>query len=220
MKGMFVSMAGLGVGGAAIFGTMDSPDFERRINRSPTAVYSAFSAAMPSGSVGEAASDGMPAMMMRTVKQEGRSITFELLFDDRPAVTAELNFEPADDTGTATRMTAEVDINAYAIGSAFETEAGMALSLVPDSYVDARFADMMNEMVDEIEAGRALGPLGADRVGVRRRDSADVGDRRADARRAQREAVRPMSQATPMVDPNAAAEAYREGRPNPNGYSN
>ncbi len=218
MKGMLLSVAGLGAG-AAVFGTMDSPDFDRTIDRSPTAVYAAFSSFAEAGTISEAGSGDTPAVSLRIVKDEGSAISYELLFDERPAVTAQLNFEPAGEDGTATRMTAEVDVNAYAVGSAFETEAGMALSMVPDAYFDSRFADLMNELADEVEAGRPLQPLGAERIGVRPSDSVDVADRRAETRRAQREAVRPMTEATPMVDPNAAARAYRDGRPNPNdGY--
>ncbi len=218
MKGTLFSVAGLGVG-AAFFGTMDSPDFDRTIDRSPTAVYAAFSSVAEAGTIGGPDGDDLPAVTLRVVKQEGSAISYELLFDDRPAVTAQLNFEAANGEGTATRMTAEIDVNAYAVGSAFETEAGMALSLVPDSYFDSRFADLMNELADEVQAGRPLQPLGADRMGIRRSDSVDVADRRSETRRAQRDAVPPMTDAAPMVDPNAVARAYREGRPNPDSYT-
>lgn len=132
-------------------------------------------------------------------------------------VTAELNFAPAGEAGSATRMTAEIDIDAFELGSAFETEAGVALAMVPDAYFDRQFASFMGELADDIEAGRALPPLQANRVGVRNRASADVDDRRVDALRDQRAAVRPMTDARPMVDPEAAAEAHRRGQPNPNG---
>jgi len=108
-------------------------------------------------------------------------------------------------------------IDAFKIGSLYQTQAGVALSLVPDRYFDDRFAEVMNEFADDIEAGRSLRPLDAETAGVRRmRDSTDPDVRRAQARQAQREAVRPMNDARPTVDPNAAADAYLHGRRNPN----
>ena len=216
MKGMLVPVAGLDLGGAALFGTMDSPDFERTVNRPPTAVYAAFDATLPMESLAVPREDGMPAVEVRISKVEGRSIRYELLLHDRAAVTADLTFAPAGPDGTDTLMTAEIDIDAKAIGNGFETEAGMALSMVPESYIDRSFAELMDQAVDEIEAGRPLHAVDADDFGVRRRDHVDVDDRRYEARRAQREAVQPMNRPTPMVDPDAAARAYREGRPNPN----
>ena len=46
MKGMLLTVAGLGVGGAAWFG-MDGPDFDRMIERRPIEVYAAFSRLAP-----------------------------------------------------------------------------------------------------------------------------------------------------------------------------
>ena len=50
MRGFLLSVAGLGVGGAAWVG-MDGPDFDRTINRSPAAVYAAYSALSQEGTV-------------------------------------------------------------------------------------------------------------------------------------------------------------------------
>ena len=219
MKGFLIAVAGLGVGGAAYYG-YDTPDFDRTINRSPAAVYAAFSELAPEGSVTHDATDGMPRRMtVRTHKEADQSITYEVLLDDDPVLTAELAFAPAGDGGNATHMTAEFDIDAFKIGSLYQTQAGVALSLVPDRYFDDRFAEVMNDFADDIEAGRPLRPLDAETAGVRaRRDSTDVDVRRAQARSAQRAAVRPMNDARPMVDPNAAADAYLHGRSNPNDY--
>jgi hypothetical protein len=216
MKTFFIGVAGLGVGGAAWYG-MDSPDFDRTINRSPTAVYSAFATLSNEGTV-RAPSDNELGreVAIRTSKERGKSLRYEILIDDRPVLTADLTFEPAGEGGTATRMTAELDIDAMEIGSAFETEAGIALSMVPDSYIDAQFAHFMDELADDVEAGRTLPPLRSSNLGMHRRASADVRERRADALREQRAAVRPMTDARPMVDPNAAAQAHLNGRPNPN----
>src|SRR5688572_23942422 len=201
MKGLFIGVAGLGVGGAAWMG-MDSPDFDRTINRNPTAVYSAFAGLSNEGTV-RAPSDnelGRP-IAIRTSKERGKSLRYEILIDERPVLTADLNFEPAGDGTNATRLTAELDIDAMEIGAAFETEAGLALSMVPDSYFDAQFASFMDDLADDIEAGRPLPPLRSSTMGLRRRGSNEAAESRVADGRNRRDAVRPMNDARPMVDP-------------------
>ena len=217
MKNFIISVAAMGIGGAAWFGT-DSPDFDRTIDRPPAAVYAAF-AALPERTVTRAAPDGSEHVFsVRTAKVEGESIDYEVLLDGRPVITAEFDFAPAGEGGNATRMTAEFDIDAVEIGAAFETEAGVALALVPDAYFDRQFAAVMEDFAKDIEAGRPLVAPGEAEMGVRQRVPApSVQARRAEMRRSQREAVRPMNDARPMVDPNAAAEAHRRGQPDPNG---
>lgn len=217
MKQILFSMAGLGVGGAAFFGLSDGPDFDRNVERPPMAVYAAFSRLAQEGDVtrrGDPDKEGrVRTITLRTEKVRGESIHYEIILDDRPVITADLGFAPADESGDTTRMTAEIDIDTYDLGSAFETEGGVLLSMVPESYFDNQFARMMDDMAEDVEAGRPLRPLTLGRAGVRRqRASADVDDRRADAARERRAAVRPMMRAEPMVDPEAAAERYRSGR--------
>ena len=212
MKGMAFSMAALGAGGLAIVGT-DSPDFDRTINRPPSAVYAAFSALGEEGEISEPSGrDGVPAITRRIEKESGESIRYQILFGDKPVVTADLNFEAAG--GGGTRMTAELDLDAYAIGSAVESDAGVALAMLPDSAIDHQFAQLMENMVEDVEAGRTLTPLGLGQSGVQWRNDGgtDPNARRYRAQQAQREAVRPMNRAQPMVDPNQAARNYMNGR--------
>ena len=217
MKNFVLSVAGLGVGGAAWYG-IDSPDFDRTINRPPAAVYAAFSELSEEGTFAAPEDEDLGrTVSIRTVKAQGEAINYEILVDDRPVVTAELTFSPAGEGGSATRMTAEFDIDAFELGSAFETEAGVALSMVPDAYFDRQFAAFMSDLADDIEAGRPLPPLEGNRLGVRERGSAGAQPSRGAMMRDQRAAARPMTDARPMVDPEAAAEAYRRGQPNPNG---
>jgi len=132
-------------------------------------------------------------------------------------VEADLTFEPAGDDGRQTRMTAELDIDGYELGNAFQTDAGVMLSAVPDRFVDAQFSRFMEHMVRDIEAGRPLPPLGTSSMGVRQSTSArleaDPDYRRSRAEAQQRAAVRPMNDARPMVDPSRSADRYmRSGR--------
>ncbi len=212
MKSMIFSAAGLSLGGAAFMGLSDGPDFERAVARPPLSVYTAFSALAPEGVVTRHENhDGTGrTVTLRTSKRLSESIHYEIAFDDRPVVDVELTFE-GEAEGKSTRVTAELDIDAYELGSRFETEAGVALSMVPDSLIDVQFAQFMDDLVDDVEAGRPLPPLGLNSAGVRRqRASADVRERRADAARDRRAAVRPMARPTPMVDPNKVARTHRE----------
>ncbi|HYI64950.1 MAG TPA: hypothetical protein VEW71_08705 [Allosphingosinicella sp.] len=212
MKGLFVAVAGLGVGGAAYFG-IDGPDFDRVVDRRPIEVYAAFSALAPEGTRTHGPSGEVAkSVTLRVAKQRGEAITYEILFDNRPVVTAELNFEAAGEDGRQTRMTAELELDEYELGSAFETEGGIALSMVPEGFVDMQFANFMDDMARDVEAGRPLAPLGLNSAGLRRHNpDANVHARRRNAEEARQSAARPMSRARPMVDPNRAAETYRNG---------
>jgi hypothetical protein len=217
MKGMLVAMAGLGIGGAAYAGA-DSPDFDQQVRMSRAEVYAAFSALAPEGTVTAPDSEEVGKQVsIRVTKETGDSIRYEILFDNDAVVTAELSFEATGDQQS--RLTAELDIDAYQLGSAFETNAGMALAMVPESFIDAQFAQMIGEMVKEVEAGRSLQSLGLHSAGLRRGSgSASIDERRGEAEEARRAAVAPMTSGRPMVstapmtNPNRAAENYRSGR--------
>jgi hypothetical protein len=214
MKGALFALAGLGVGGAAWFG-MDSPDFDRVVDRRPIEVYAAFSRLAPEGTVTQPRSDAVDKQVsLRVGKRRGESITYEILFDDRPVVTAELGFAAAGEDGRQTRMTAELEIDEYELGSAFETDGGVALSLIPEALIDMQFATFMDDMVRDVEAGRPLPPLNLSSAGVRKHNpEANVDVRRASAEQARREASRPVVSARPMVDPDRVAERHRNERP-------
>ncbi|HYD12443.1 MAG TPA: hypothetical protein VEC11_06320 [Allosphingosinicella sp.] len=216
MKSVMLGMGGLCACGAWYLS--DGPDFDRVVKKPPMEVYAAFSRLAQEGVVTPPDQRGPgPRVSFKVEKTSGQTIRYEIRFDDRPVVEADLNFSPAGADGRETRMTAELDIDTFELGSAFQTEAGVALSMIPDRFVDAQFARFMEHMVRDVEAGRPLPPLGTRSFGVRSASSsrreADPDYRRARAEAQQRAAVRPMSDARPMVDPNRAADRYlREGR--------
>ena len=214
MKSAILGVTGLCAGGAAWY-MSDSPDFDRIVKKSPAQVYAAFSRLARQGTITPPGQTGPgPRLSFRVDKVEGQSIHYEIRFDQRPVVEADLAFAAAGDDGRQTRMTAELDVDAFELGSAFQTEAGVALSLVPDRYIDAQFARFMDHMVDDIEAGRPLPPLGTRSMGVREasgRMETNPDYRRARAEARQRAAARPMTDARPMVDPDRAADHYLNG---------
>jgi hypothetical protein len=214
MKTLLLGVTGLCAGGAAYY-MSDGPDFDRIVKKSPAQVYAAFSRLADQGTITPPnQSDPGPRVSFKVDKVDGQSIPYEIQFDQRPVVEADLTFAAAGEDGRQTRMTAELDVDAFELGSAFQTEAGVALSLVPDRYIDAQFARFMDHMVDDIEAGRPLPPLAMHDTGIRlaRPEPRSVADRRMDAASARRAASRPRVDPHPMVDPNQAARNYRDGR--------
>lgn len=218
MKGLIVAVAGLGIGGAAYFNT-DGADFDRVVNKSPAQVYNAFSALAREGTIRpEAGSEAADRQVsIRVSKERNEAIRYEILFNDRPVVTADLTFAAAGDSGAQTRMTAELELDEYELGSAFENDAGVALALVPEVLIDTQFANFMDDMVRDVEAGRPLPPLNLDRAGVRRaREATTAAGRRSEIEHRRQAASAPTTSAEPMSDPARAARRYRSQ----NGVSN
>ena len=221
MKAALCGISALGAGGIYMLVGTPGPDFDRVVNKPPMTVYAAFSALAPEGTITEAGSGGSQHRLTRRIEKTiGEEIHYEILLDDRPVVDVDLHFEPGPEN-KGTRLTAEFDLDAYALGSAYETEAGIALSMVPDGYIDQQFASFMSHRVADIEAGRPLPPLNLASSGMRRaRDTgSSVAERRSIAERERREAAAPSrraaaptSRATPMVDPDRVANDHIAGR--------
>ena len=221
MKGLLFGTSGLGVAGAAFFGLADGADFDRVVDRSPIETYAAFSRVAQEGTISDPEPMNGHQFAFRTTKTLGESIDFEILMDNRPVATVDLNFAPGGTDGAQTRLTAEFDLDAYEIGTAMDTERGVTLSMIPETFFDMQFRSFMEDLVKDIEAGRPLQPLNLASLGVRdsyRGTSTSAEGVRSQIRQQQREAVRPMNSAAPMVDPDAAARNYRNtGSQNPGG---
>ena len=214
MKAAYCALSALGAGGIYFLAGSPGPDFDRMVNKPPMTVYAAFSALGQEGTTTIGPTAETPHRMTRRIEKTlGREIHYQLLLDDRPVIDADLHFEPGpEDKGT--RLTAEFDLDAYALGSAYETEAGIALSMVPEGYIDRQFASFMNHRVADIEAGRPLPPLDLASSGMRqaRPTGSSVAERRRIAERERRAAAAPMVRATPMVDPDRVAGEHMAGR--------
>jgi len=214
MKAALCGMSVLGAGGIYFLAGTPGPDFDRVVNKPPMTVYAAFSALGPAGMFSDGPTGDMRHRITRRVeKTPGQEIHYEILLDDRPVVDVDLHFAPGPEN-KGTHLTAEFDLDAYALGSAYETEAGIALSLVPEGYIDQQFASFMNHRVADIEAGRPLPPFDLASSGIReaRATGSSVAERRRIAERERRAAAAPSARATPMVDPDSIAHEYVAGR--------
>ena len=214
MKAALCGMSVLGAGGIYFLAGTPGPDFDRVVNKPPMTVYAAFSALGPAGTFSDGPTGDMRHRITRRVeKTPGQEIHYEILLDDRPVVDVDLHFAPGPEN-KGTHLTAEFDLDAYALGSAYETEAGIALSLVPEGYIDQQFASFMNHRVADIEAGRPLPPFDLASSGIReaRATGSSVAERRRIAERERRAAAAPSARATPMVDPDRIADEHIAGR--------
>jgi hypothetical protein len=216
MKEILFGMGGLCACGAWYMS--DGADFDRVVKKAPMEVYAAFSRLAQEGVVTPPNQSGPgPRVSFRVEKVRGETIHYEVRFDDRPVVEADLTFAPEGEGGRQTRLTAELDVDTTELGSAFQTDAGIALHLLQDHYIDTAFARAMEHMVRDVEAGRTIAPLGTGSFGVRASSRVETDPRRLRMRSEakQRAASRPMNDARPMVDPNRAADRYlRDGRQN------
>ena len=97
MKSVVIGVAGL-CGGAAWY-MADDADFDRVVKKAPMEVYAAFSRLAQEGVVTPPGQTGPgPRVSFKVEKVSGQSIRYEILFDDRPVVEADLNFTPEGDT--------------------------------------------------------------------------------------------------------------------------
>ena len=214
MKLLMLGATALCAGGAAWY-MHNTPDFDRVVRKPPAQVYAAFSQLAQQGTVTPPNQPAKgPRISLVINKVDGQSIHYEIRFDQRPAVVADLTFAAAGEDGRQTRLTAELNLDTSALGEEFQTEGGIALSLLQERVIDGQFAQLMDHMADDIEAGRPLSPLRASDMGVREasaRMDSDPRVIRARAEANQRAASRPMNNARPMVDPNRAADHYLNG---------
>ena len=81
-----------------------------------------------------------------------------------------------------------------------------------ETIIDYSFAVLMTDLAREVEKGRPLQPLRLTRMFDSPAPPPRSPEQRLrEARRAQNAAVRPMSNAAPMVDPNQAARDHIRG---------
>lgn len=214
MKGaVFGTMAMCGVGGAAYYGVGAGPnDYVGTINKSPDAVYAAFASAMgPEGITALPSHDGWPARLQQRVsKTPGEEVRIDFIVENSTLLSMEVDF--AAEGPEATRVAAEVDIDAAALASIADVGPGdaMAFMAMNEGMIDMAFAQAMAEMVQDVEKGTPLESFallsrswgnGDSRIRSR---SNGPGDYRPDP-------IRPDATARPMVDPNAAARRHRDG---------
>lgn len=216
MRGaVFGTMAMCGMGGAAYYGVGAGPnDYIGTVNKSPEAVYAAFASAMgPEGITALPSRDGWPARLQQRVsKTPGEEVRIEFVVDNAALATMEIEFAP--EGPAATRVAAEVDIDAAAFAALTDSGPGdsMAFMAMGDGIIDMAFAQTMAEMVQDVERGQRLSSFalltrswgnGNSHVQSRANQSGDY----------RGEHIRPDASARPMVDPSAAARRHREGIP-------
>ncbi len=214
MRGaVFGTMAMCGVGGATYYGVGTGPnDYVGTINKSPDAVYAAFASAMgPEGITALPSRDGWPArLQQRVTKTPGEEVRIEFVTDNTTLLSMEVDF--AAEGPEATRVAAEVDIDAAALASIANVGPGdsMAFLAMNEGLIDMAFAQTMAEMVEDVEKGT---PLSSFAMLSRSwgRDSGPASARRNGPGSYRPERIRPDASARPMVDPNRVARDHVDG---------
>lgn len=206
-----VGVAGLG---AAVVGGGGGPnDFVGIVTKPPSAVYAAFSDLGPAGENSISLPDKRGwarKLTQRVVKIPNEQVKLELLVDDEPLITAEVQLNAE---GAGTRIAAELDVNDRMLNE-LAKEAGappMPTFAFQDFLIDQVFAQAMGEMVERIETGKPLLSL-ADthaRWGSGSRSGSRSGTFSSSPSGSwqQREAVRPQLDARPSLNPNAARKS-------------
>jgi hypothetical protein len=212
MKGIFLGVVGLGgIGTVAYVGGGAGPnDYVGIVNKPPEAVYSAFSALGPEGVTSIPTVDGWGArIVQRVIKVPNEQVKLELLIDDEPLITAEVQMAPAEN---GTRLAAELDFNQAMMTRILEEhgETGLPSFVFQEFMIDQVFARAMGEMVEQIESGQPLASLSATRArwGNGGGGPSSVSGRRVSTTWQQRGAVRPQVDARPTLDPNQAAREH------------
>lgn len=211
MREIVLGICGVGaVGTAAVYGVGgDGPnDYVATVAKPPSAVYAAFSSL---GNAGETVIPGRDGhrLVQRVVKVPNEQVKLELLLDDKPLLSAEVQLGAE---GTGTRVAAELDIDGEAL-TALMAEDGappMPSFALQEFLLDQVFARAMGEMVERIEEGKPLLSLAATRARWGR-DGEPGSPSRSGSTHSQRAAVAPSLDTRPAIDPNAAARAHMAG---------
>ena len=214
MKGAVLgTMAVCGVGGATYYGVGTGPnDYVGTINQAPDSVYATFASAMgPEGITALPSHDGWPArLQQRVTKTPGQEVRIELIMDNQEFASMEIEF--AAEGPAATRIAAEIDLNAAALASLADAGPGdtMAFMAMGEGLIDMAFAETMAEMVQDVEKGQPLTSFAM----ITRSwgdSNARLQSRRNRPDDYRPQTIRPDASARPMVDPNAAARSHRNG---------
>lgn len=221
MRIMLTSTAVLGVGGWAAMGLDTSaPDFDKVVARPPAEVYEAFASASPELEVTHPGEGDMTSVTIRVEREAGESLSYRVLFGETEAVSATIEFEAAGN-GDSTRVTGELEIDQDEIRS-FARRAGgdtTHIPRIPNALFDLAFRQQMDELTDRVARGEPLSgieaPGSAAWRGINGRPQSDpesaVAMEHYGREARQEAAVQPMATTRPMVDPDAAVRAYRDG---------
>jgi hypothetical protein len=120
---MMLGVVGVGgVGAAAYMGTGGPDDFIAHVNKSPQAVYAAFSALGPEGEISLPGRNGWGGVLkQRIVKVANEQVKIEVEVDGETLISAEVQLRPE---GDGTRIAAELDFNKAAINDLVEDAGG------------------------------------------------------------------------------------------------
>ena len=218
IKFMLFGIAAAGVGGAAITGGGfgGGHDAERLVAKPPAEVYAAISAMAPEG-IRETPPDGeMPRMKIEVRKDQGKSVAYIVSIEGKQVGRLDLAVAGEKD-GKSTRLGADIDVDQRAIARLGDPTTADQYVPAPEMMVNMALSQVLGELAADIEAGRALPVIGPLSMSAWSNRLPSLNEQKAVREEMQEAASRPTepvptASAKPMVDPNASAKAYLNGR--------
>jgi hypothetical protein len=190
-------------------------DAEQVVHKDPAVVYAAFDSAfgdaVEQGNSGSAAEDGQVSTIERV---PNKSLDLKVMMDGRQAISMRFGFEPING-GAETRLTGDIDVDQDLLRASLRKKHGSdaALPNIPDFAFKMLMQKLLSEAANDIEHGEPLS--GARRslamASEPQEASTDPAERRYQEEWKQRQATQPISNAEPMVDPDADARKYLSG---------
>jgi hypothetical protein len=189
-------------------------DAQQVVHKDPAAVYAAFDSAfgdaVEQGNSGPAAEDGQVNTIERI---PNKSLDLKVMMDGRQAVRMKFGFEPTNG-GAETLLTGDIDVDQDLLRASMRKKHGsdVALPNIPDFAFKMIMQKLLTEAANDIEHGEPLSGASRSLAMAREpQESTDPTERRFEEEWKQREATRPVSNAAPMVDPDADARKYLNG---------
>lgn len=219
MKGIVMGVVGLGGVGAAAYvgtGTGGPDDFIAHVNKSPQAVYAAFSALGPEGEIALPGEKGWGSRVrQRITKTANEEVKLVVEVDGKELISAEVEMTPE---GDGTRIAAEFDFDEQAMNALIREAGaeGLPSMAFEEWMMDQAFAEVMKGAVSRIEEGKPLLSLYETRARWGRDSSTPASGRTSGTRVSetweQRQRTRPQLDARPALNPNEATREHSRGR--------
>jgi hypothetical protein len=211
VKAIVMGVMGVGGVGAATYmgvGGGGPNDFIGHVNKSPQAVYAAFSAIGQEGEISVPGQRGWGSRVkQRITKVANEEVKIEVEIDGRTLISAEIEVSP---DGNGTRLAAELDFDKAAMNKLLAEAGGAEVPefAMEEYMLDAMFAAAMRDAVERIEEGKPLLSLSETRSrwGSSPRSARPSTSVSGDRPRGER--ARPQMDTRPAIDPNAAARQH------------
>ena len=182
---------------------------EQLVEKSPDAVYSALSNMVDESKERDPnvkRDDGGPMQMAlnRAASDPGKSLSVELLFDQQPAVTADVTLTPEQD-GKATLMKVKLHSDHAVLRDKLAGTRQARLAYAPDWLLNLTFRPVLKSIGEDIEKEQDFASI------LRSGSEADGNGTPSPEQQRMMDARQQYEATQPISDPNADAQRYLSG---------